>query len=143
MSFTKAVSQQWHKAEVAELMCKRLQLEPTITILMSGATSLQTVCNLVAAIAFAEQDWMADDWDDEQLVAMFFCAFQLLFAKAIQQPLAQGEELILSVGGRLAQCLNSDEFEEVSHRLMSLMKLSSDRLIELRCQQRRTHRNMC
>ncbi|KFZ37632.1 hypothetical protein HR45_09420 [Shewanella mangrovi] len=142
MSFTQAVAQQWHKAEMAEMLMLRLQSQHEVRQLLVGATSLQTVCHLVAALAFAEQTWKADEWDDNQLVAMFCCAFQLLFVKAIQQPLPQGEELIISLGSRLAAWLPADKLSELARQQTALMHQSAAQLMELRRHRRQASRNM-
>ncbi|MCL1075782.1 hypothetical protein [Shewanella dokdonensis] len=142
MSISEAVSQQWQKAELAELIQKRLCSVPEVQQLLVGATSLQTVCNLAVTLAFTEQLWTKDDWDDNQLVGVFFCAFRLLFVKATQQQLTQAEDLIISFSRRLATWLAGDSLDALAYKQVTLMQHSAAQLNESRRQQRHANRNM-
>ncbi|MCH1921080.1 hypothetical protein L9G15_16775 [Shewanella sp. A3A] len=142
MRFSDAVTQQWQKSELAEQMRLRLSSEPMIQELLVGATSLATVCNLAVALAFAEQAWDKDDWDDNLLVAVLFCAFRLLFFKATQQPLTQAEDLIISISSRLAASIQAEQLHASAVHQVQLMQQLADQLKTLRRQQRSEQLNM-
>lgn len=142
MSLSEAVSQQWNKSELAELIRRRLYLEPEVQELLVGATSLQTVCNLAVALAFTEQEWSKDGWDDNQLIGVFFGAFRLLFVKATQQPLTQGEDLIISIGSRLVSSMKCETLNDSAHNQVKLMERLANQLKEFRCKQRNENLNM-
>jgi hypothetical protein len=88
MALIPSIGQQWHKVQLAEKLSARLQTESIIRQLLTGATSLDTVCNLVLALAGSEQELSADAWDDGVMVTLFFSAYRLLFVKATQQELS-------------------------------------------------------
>jgi hypothetical protein len=143
MAVISALSQQWQKAELAERMSARLGQELAVKRLLTGATSLQTVCNLVLALAGSEQELSADAWDDGVMVTLFFSAYRLLFVKATQQELSQGEELIISLGSRLSQCVPFAVLNAGQQQQLLLMQQLAQQLVTLRSQRRSCHRNMC
>ncbi|QUN05763.1 hypothetical protein KDN34_16550 [Shewanella yunxiaonensis] len=143
MTVISSVGQQWHKAQLAEKLSGRLQTESIIRQLLTGATSLDTVSNLVVALASSEQELDAEAWHDGVMVALFFSAYRLLFVKATQQQLSQGEELIISIGSRLSQCVSAEMLDAGQQQQLALMQQLSQQLVTLRNQRRSQHRNMC
>ncbi|TCN80983.1 hypothetical protein [Shewanella fodinae] len=143
MALIPAIGQQWHKVQLAEKLSGRLQTESIIRQLLTGATSLDTVCNLVLALAGSEQELSAEAWDDGVMVTLFFSAYRLLFVKATQQELSQGEELIISIGSRLSQCVPSAALDAGQQQQLLLMQQLAQQLVTLRSQRRSHQRNMC
>lgn len=143
MAFIPAIGQQWHKVQLAEKLSARLQTESMIRQLLTGATSLDTVCNLVLALAGSEQELSAEVWDDGVMVTLFFSAYRLLFVKATQQELSQGEELIISIGSRLSQCVPPAVLNAGQQQQLLLMQQLAQQLVTLRSQRRSHQRNMC
>ncbi|MBO1272912.1 hypothetical protein J3L11_14790 [Shewanella sp. 4t3-1-2LB] len=143
MALIPAIGQQWHRAQLAEKLSAQLQTESIVRQLLTGATSIDTVCNLVLALAGSEQELSAEAWDDGVMVTLFFSAYRLLFVKATQQELSQGEELIISIGSRLSQCVPPTVLNAGQQQQLLLMQQLAQQLVTLRSQRRSHQRNMC
>ena len=143
MTVISSMGQQWHKAQLAEKLSIRLQTESVICQLLAGATSLDTVCNLVLALAGSEQELSADVWDDGVMVTLFFSAYRLLFVKATQKELSQGEELIISIGCRLGQCVPTAALDAGQQQQILLIQQLAQQMESLHSQRRSRQRNMC
>lgn len=142
MTVISSMGQQWHKAQLAEKLSIRLQTESAICQLLAGATSLDTVCNLVLALAGSEQELSADVWDDGVMVALLFSAYRLLFVKATQQQLSQGEELIISIGGKLGQIVHMTDLLPAHRNQVELMSNLHQKLTNVRLKTRSKYSNM-
>ncbi|MBT1444850.1 hypothetical protein KJI95_09980 [Shewanella sp. JM162201] len=111
MGVIHALGSQWHKAEFAALLGQTLMQRPAVSGLFQGATSMSTVCNLMAAISYRSDDprFTAAEIDDPFLLLICFDCFRLLFVKEVQQGgLSQAEQLILTLCRRVAAQVAAD-----------------------------------
>ncbi|AYV12220.1 MULTISPECIES: hypothetical protein [Shewanella] len=145
MSVIHAIAAQWQKAEFAERLAATLASYQSACGLSGGATSLTTLCNLVAAISYRPDDpvFRQARIDEGTLLAVFFDCFRLLFIKEVQQQsITQAEQQILHLAPKLAAEMSVEALSE-SQQLLRQQLLSISRQLEsLYTQRRQLSRNM-
>jgi hypothetical protein len=145
VSVIHALGAQWQKAEFAEHLAKALATRPAVCELSGGATSLTTLCNLVAAISYRPDDprFSQTQIDDGLLLSVFFDCFRLLFIKEVQQEsVTQAEQQILHLAPKLAAEMSVEALSESQQlQRQQLLEISSQ-LESLYTQRRQLSRNM-
>ncbi|MGI3003797.1 hypothetical protein ACRTDJ_12060 [Shewanella algae] len=145
MSVIQALGAQWQKAEFAERLAKELLNRQLVNELSAGATSLTTLCNLVAALSYHPEDprFTQSQIDDGVLLSVFYDCFRLLFIKeAQQQPVSQAEQQILHLASKLAAELSADNLDDSLQQQRQQLLDISRQLEQLYTQRRRLSRNM-
>ena len=158
MSVIQAIGQQNIKAEFAHRLQGFLNQDPDVRELFSGATSMTTVVNLLAALSFQEGDarFQADTLDEELVFSLFFDSFYLLFIKELEHNnLSQAEKLILQLSRhygelmakQIVQAESGQGAEELSIRAELLKRANCvlqawEQLDKPYAQQRGSLRNM-
>lgn len=145
MSFVKAVGQQWNKSAFAEKIAQTLKLQTEVNSLFIGATSITTVSNLIAAMAYCELDseYQQAQLTDAVMLTILFDCFRLLVVKqAEQNELSQAEHLIVQITDIYAAkdeiAQQSPELEQVQIQIRNLCL----QLAQLQKQRRQQSRNM-
>ncbi|MBW8185292.1 hypothetical protein [Shewanella nanhaiensis] len=130
MSVLQAIGQQNIKAEFAHRLQGFLNKDPDVRQLFTGATSITTVANLLAALSFQEGDarFQSDTLDEELVFSLFFDSFYLLFIKELEHNnLSQAERLILQLsryyGELMAKTLLQAESGEMAEELPTRAEL--------------------
>ncbi|MFV7785595.1 hypothetical protein ACNPKB_16290 [Shewanella marisflavi] len=115
MGVIRSIQHQWEKAEFSHQLQRFLQQEEIITDLFVGATSYNTVCNLIAAMCELPSKPEDDSYslNLEQVFDCLYQCFTLLFVKEVEhQSLSQAEQLILSISKALANKIHAKEETE-------------------------------
>ncbi|MDD8059024.1 MULTISPECIES: hypothetical protein [Shewanella] len=150
MSFIKAVGDQWHKSAFADKIANMLKSNPDVCQRFVGATSITTVANLIAAMAYSEQDSQYQDiqFTDAVILTILFDCFRLLMIKNIEHGnLSQAEHLIIELANMWANKeLNEPQGSDVSFNQyqelqQQILKLTTQ-LDELNRQRRLKKRSM-
>ncbi|MBR9729621.1 hypothetical protein ACFOD0_11725 [Shewanella intestini] len=106
MSVIRSVANQWDQAEYAQRLEVFLLTEKPLQSFFVGATTLTTVCNLIAAMVNVPPKNTVTEITLEQAFDSLSQCFLLLFVKEIEhQTLSQPEQLILSITHHFAQQL--------------------------------------
>ncbi|MGI2146010.1 hypothetical protein [Shewanella frigidimarina] len=109
MSVIRSVATQWKKAELAHQLHIYLSQDQVINELFVGATSKNTICNLIVAMIEPPIEPVSDSFKVNQdlILDYFFQCFHLLFIKEIEHHnLTQAEQLIVSISVYLANVVN-------------------------------------
>ncbi|MGI2261135.1 hypothetical protein [Shewanella sp. GXUN23E] len=152
MSVINALGDQWSKAEFAHQLALELASRPGIAELFGGATSLTTVCNLIAAMSYQADDArFAKDPErsdrfmltNSMLISVFHDCFRLLFIKEVQSGgLSQAEQLILALAKRIALDTATESLDDHAILQREQMIKFSEQLEGLYRQRRNSSRNM-
>ncbi|MDD8060177.1 MULTISPECIES: hypothetical protein [Shewanella] len=149
MTFLKAFVQQWHKAELGHSLSLRLRDSEDIMQHFNGATDINTVTNLIAALVYSDgvPTWLKNEeknfeqpLKNELVFKCLVISCQLLFVKASQRVnLNQAERLILT----LSNAWVNQEYNDPSHHeLKSLIKNIYNQVCAIDIESRRIVKNM-
>lgn len=145
MSVIHAVSEQWKKAEYAELLATFLGRDLRVQGLFAGATDVETVGNVIAALMDEHnrvQSPGVELGSSQVFLALFDC-FLLLFVKEVQDSdLTQAEQLILTLSRHYAEDNVKDELNEGVKLKAERVIVASQQLDELRRKKRNQSSNM-
>lgn len=144
MSFIKAVGEQWHKSAFADKIANQLKLDLQVCQLFVGATSITTVSNLIAAMAYSEQDseYQHADFSDAVMLTILFDCFRLLIVKQAEHDnLTQAEHLIIQLAKHYAEKTEQPQ-DEALIQIKGYIKKLGEQLDTLQSQRRQQQRNM-
>ncbi len=144
MSFISAVGEQWHKSAFAEKIAKQLKQDSQVCQLFVGATNITTVANLIAAMAYSEQDSEHQDADftDAVMLAILFDCFRLLIVKQAEHDnLNQAEHLIIQLAKLYANKTDLPQ-DDALVQIQGYINKLGQQLDELQTQRRQQHRSM-
>lgn len=144
MSFIKAVGDQWHKSAFADKIANQLKQDTHVRQLFVGATSIITVSNLVAAMAYSEQDseYQHADFTDAVMLTILFDCFRLLIVKQAEHDnLSQAEHLIIQLAKHYAAKPDLPQ-DEALIQIQGFIEKLGQQLDALQNQRRQQHRNM-
>lgn len=152
MSVIHALGDQWSKAEFAHQLALVLASRPGVAELFSGATTLTTVCNLIAGMSYQADDarFTKDPvhqdgfvLSNDTLISVFHDCFRLLFIKDVQAGgLSQAEQLILALAKRIAIDTAVESLQDAAVVQRQQMIQFSEQLEGLYRQRRSASRNM-
>ncbi|MDB2386967.1 hypothetical protein N9W21_06445 [Shewanella sp.] len=156
MTFRRSIDQQWSKSILAHRLALTLSKCEAVQQLFNGATTLSTVTNTIAALAFTEGSpiWLPklESTDQTPLsetltLHCLFAASRLLFVKALEQTdLSQSERLVLTTALHWSEALvKSAVFESLtqdSKQQCQLLQTINNQLDNAQLEKRRAHRNM-
>lgn len=105
MTFLRSLNQQWEKSHLSQLLNQNFQKYSQINQFVTGATSLNAVTCMIAALVYSEgvPAWLPtkenfNKLSDEQVLNCLLITCQLLFAKALQEnELSQCERLVFTL----------------------------------------------
>lgn len=147
MAFIRALVQQWHKADLGYSLLLKFRCSEKIMQLFNGATDIETVTNLIAALTFSHGDpyWLTNEnhdfekpLNDDLVFKCLLISCQLLFIKATQKvALNQAERLILTLSNlwvsQVMDASNSDDLSILIKKIYSqvyLIELESRLIIK-------------
>jgi hypothetical protein len=147
MGVIRSVAAQWNKAELAHELYLYLSQDQAINNLFVGATSKNTICNLVVAMIDLPKNLFDDKFEVNQELTLdcFFQCFYLLFIKEIEhQGITQAEQLIISISVYLAGIVSKhpDNIDEKTLQKSSYIITAMSRLEEVRKKHRKSKLNM-
>ncbi|KVX02026.1 hypothetical protein [Shewanella frigidimarina] len=153
MSFIRAVSSQWSKAEWSHQLVLFWQQDAYVRSLFAGATTMITVANVVAVIKEFPESTKQEQYESNQpleglssidVTGTLFDCFLLLFVKEIQyKTLSQAEAIIVQLSEYYA--LEYQKMPICDEKLMNQsvqITKAMNKLKQLRNQQRQAQRNM-
>lgn len=149
MTFFKALVQQWHKADLGHSLSLRLSNSEDIMQHFNGATDINTVTNLIAALVYSDgvPIWLKNEeknfekpLKNELVFKCLVISCQLLFVKASQKiNLSQAERLILT----LSNVWVNQKYNDPSHcELKSLIKNIYNQVCDIDVKSRKAVKNM-
>lgn len=152
MSVINALGDQWSKAEFAHQLALVLAQKQEVAQLFGGATSLTTVCNLIAGMSYQADDarFAKDPENSDKfilsnntLISVFHDCFRLLFIKEVQSGgLSQAEQLILALAKRISVETTIESLDDSAALQREQMIKFSEQLESLYRQRRSANRNM-
>lgn len=129
MAFLQSLVQQWHKADLGYSLLLSLRCSEDIMQHFNGATDINTVTNLIAALVYSDgvPAWLKNEernfekpLKNELVFKCLVISCQLLFVKASQRvSLNQPERLILTLSNVWANKKYDDQHH---HELKSLIQ---------------------
>ncbi|WP_282109434.1 hypothetical protein [Shewanella algicola] len=153
MAFLQALVQQWHKADLGYSLLLNLRCSEDIMQHFNGATDINTVTNLIAALVYSDgvPSWLKNDEQNfeqnfekplknELVFKCLVISCQLLFVKASQRiNLNQAERLILT----LSNVWVSKTYNNPSHHeLKNLIQNIYSQVCAIDIESRKTVKNM-
>lgn len=147
MSVIRSVSAQWKKAELAHKLNAYLSQDQVINEFFIGATSKNTICNLIVAMIEPPIKPINKDFDINQdlILDYFFQCFYLLFVKEVEHhDLTQAEQLIVSISVYLSNKVNElpESVEENTLKKSNYIITAMSRLDFVRKQRRKLRCNI-
>ncbi|MCG9745960.1 MULTISPECIES: hypothetical protein [Shewanella] len=131
MTFVRSLIHQWNKAQLGHSLKLSLRDCDQIRQVFNGATHLETVTNLIAALVYSEgtPEWLCEPKNiqgdmpilgSESILHCLFIASRLMFVKITKgEELTQAERLIFTLA-RL--WVNQSEIELQNHMLGRLIR---------------------
>ncbi|MCT7943316.1 MULTISPECIES: hypothetical protein [Shewanella] len=144
MSLFRSIGRQWDKSAFADKIAKKLQSHREICALFVGATSIETVANLVSAFTYDEaQKPLEQNLNDAMMLQLLFDSFRQLIGKQIDLgELSQAEHLIVQATKVYADIVELEEDSEALTRVVEQVRSLSKQLEALQKYQRNQHRSM-
>ncbi len=147
MTFVRSVIHQWSKAQLGHSLMLSLRGHDQVRQLFGGATQINTVTNLIAALVYSEgePEWLGEHeletiLDDDLVLHCLFLSSRAIFIQFTQDDnLSQAERLILTLGKVWA---STREFEGASQGIAQLMKKVCGQVDALILHRRLTTKNM-
>jgi hypothetical protein len=144
MSLFRSIGRQWDKSAFADKIAKKLQSHREICALFVGATSIETVANLVSAYSYDEaQKPLEQNLNNAMMLQLLFESFRQLVIKQIDLgELSQAEQLIVQVTKVYAETVELEDESEALTRIVEQVSNLSRQLENLQKLQRSQHRSM-